>query len=354
MTHRKYHLDILRTLSIFAVIVLHAAGRCVRYGTPDQLDWQICQSFVSMFSWAVPVFVMISGALFLAPQKEISLKALYTKYIPHLAIAYLFWSFLYTLFLNTMVHYDSLSIPSIWNTIFCTLQGGSAHLWFLWMILGLYILIPILRSCLQNISEVTLKYWLMIGFLFCSILPLLRNLGIFESIFGANIDILTRSMFGEYVFYFVLGYALEHKSGLFKHTAILYALGGISLIVTIGTVAVQSLYFPDSAYFLLSNSSPAMVMISMALYVLLRARVQKKAKPFSEKHLCVRLSPYVFGIYLVHNLFLDTLGIALIEKTQGPLPLTLIMFILTVATSIFSFAIVWLIRRIKPVAKYIT
>ena len=194
----------------------------------------------------------------------------------------------------------------------------------------------------------------MIGFLFCSILPLLCNIGIFDSIFGANIDILTRSMFGEYVFYFVLGYALEHKSGLFKHTSILYALGGISLIVTIGTVAIQSLYFPNSAYFLLSNSSPTMVMISIALYVLLRARVQKRQTPFSEKHTCVRLSPYVFGVYLVHNLFLDTVGIALIEKTQGILPLTLTMFILTVATSIFSFAIVWLLRRIQCIAKYIT
>ena len=66
------------------------------------------------------------------------------------------------------------------------------------------------------------------------------------------------------------------------------------------------------------------------------------------------MTSYVFGIYLVHNLFLDSFGIKIIENLKQYLPLTVLMLILILLTCIISFVIVWLIRRIKPIAKYIT
>lgn len=352
MGKRKHHLDLLRIISIFAVIVLHAAGRCVRYGTPDQLDGQICQAFVSMFSWAVPVFVMISGALFLAPEKEVTLKSIYSKYILRLSVAYLFWSCIYTILFSTLRYYDFFTYYGVMNTITGTLRGGSAHLWFMWMILGLYMLIPVIRACLKNISDTVLIYWLIIGFVFCSIVPLFRNFGLFESIFGADMDTIHRSMFGEYIFYFILGYALEHRFAIHKYRKLLYCVGVVSIVITVLVTALQSFVATD--YFLLANHSPTMVFSSIALYVYCKSKNENNTQKTSKYQWLLFLTPYVFGIYLVHNLFLDSIGIAIIERFVQSLPLTLLMLILIIFTCIVSFIVVWLIRRIKPIAKYIT
>ena len=87
--------DILRTIAVFAVIMIHfcAYGFC-NYDVYS-LDWQIINAYESWIRWAVPVFVMVSGMFFLDQQKEITLSKLYRKNILRLVVAVLFWGFLY-------------------------------------------------------------------------------------------------------------------------------------------------------------------------------------------------------------------------------------------------------------------
>lgn len=62
--------------------------------------------------WAVPAFLMISGAVFL--EKSIVIKDILRKYIFRIALAYAFWSAVYTLFYK--LHNNSASTKDIIRT----------------------------------------------------------------------------------------------------------------------------------------------------------------------------------------------------------------------------------------------
>lgn len=205
---------------------------------------------------------------------------------------------------------------------------------------------------MKNISDTVLIYWLIVGFIFCSIIPMLRNLGFVEGIFGLDMDTIRRSMFGEYVFYFILGYALEHRLFFQKHMKFLYCAGIVSIVITVFVTALQS--FNETDLFLLANHSPTMVLSSIALYMYCKLRTGEMPPKNTKHRFIISLTPYAFGIYLVHNLFLDTFGIKIIEKFMEYLPLTSLMLILIPIDCIFSFVVVRLIRCIRPIAKYVT
>ena len=86
-------------------------------------------------SFAVPVFVMISGALFL--NRDIPLERIYTKYASRLLIAWLAWSILYVSFLDGGVFFK---IWSVLNSL------SQPRLRFLPLMIGLYICIPFFQT----------------------------------------------------------------------------------------------------------------------------------------------------------------------------------------------------------------
>lgn len=71
---RLIHIDILRILACFSVLVLHSAAQ-YWYGLPvTDKNWLIINSYDAIARFGVPVFVMISGALFLDTNRQIDTK----------------------------------------------------------------------------------------------------------------------------------------------------------------------------------------------------------------------------------------------------------------------------------------
>ena len=98
---------------------------------------------------------MISGALFLNEKKKITYRSIITKYIPRILLAYVFWSVFYYLCGYAIGDYEDLSIRQM-------LQSQRYyHLWFLPMLMGVYLLIPILRTIVkdQKILVYSLLIW---------------------------------------------------------------------------------------------------------------------------------------------------------------------------------------------------
>ena len=80
---RNISLDLLRIVATAAVVLLHTAKR-VWYNVPvSSTDWYISNIYLSAVRWAVPVFVMISGTLFLL--RDVSIKKLYRNNILRMA-----------------------------------------------------------------------------------------------------------------------------------------------------------------------------------------------------------------------------------------------------------------------------
>lgn len=81
MKNRIIYYDILRTISIIAVIVIHVIGNTINTFNLSGIPMVVYKSIWQLMYFAVPMFVVISGGIFLNPEKDINLKDLYKKYI---------------------------------------------------------------------------------------------------------------------------------------------------------------------------------------------------------------------------------------------------------------------------------
>lgn len=84
---RKIYCDYLRFFAILAVITLHVAAKNWCSTDVQSFEWGIFNLFDSIVRWGVPVFVIISGSLFLS--REIDIKRIYSKYVLRLVVAHI-------------------------------------------------------------------------------------------------------------------------------------------------------------------------------------------------------------------------------------------------------------------------
>ena len=119
--NRIAYLDILKIAALFFVVCIHlVAGLFV--GQPVDSDaWLRANVIDSASRWCVPVFVMVSGALMLRPDKDLSIKRLYSKNIARIAIAFLVWSLFYALI---SVYRDGFEG---WRSLFEMIVLGKYH-----------------------------------------------------------------------------------------------------------------------------------------------------------------------------------------------------------------------------------
>lgn len=163
---RIIYLDYLRVLATFAVIILHISATKWYDSQVHSLEWQAYNLYDSLVRWAVPVFVMISGTLFL--QKEIGIKVILKKYILRLLIAYVVWSFIYAMaypVANAVLKGKHMQVWTIMQKVF----PAPYHMWYIPMIIGLYLIIPLLKQMIS--SEYMMRIFLKLSIIFAFVLP---------------------------------------------------------------------------------------------------------------------------------------------------------------------------------------
>ena len=138
---RVIYFDILRIVAIFFVVFVHLAAQHWADVDISSRAWFAFNLYCTTGKWSVPIFVMISGALFLG--RDVSISAILKKNVARIATVFLFWSGCYALVYLVFRHAPLSVVLSQFIT-------GHYHLWFLYMIVGLYLLIPLLRTIVQS------------------------------------------------------------------------------------------------------------------------------------------------------------------------------------------------------------
>ncbi|EOC1327328.1 acyltransferase family protein, partial [Cronobacter dublinensis] len=87
---RDYSIDFARVISCFLVVMTHVSAY---WNYKFQSEWEVVNFYNSLSRCAVPVFVMISGALLI--KKDIQILDFYKKKIPQAFIYLLSWSVFY-------------------------------------------------------------------------------------------------------------------------------------------------------------------------------------------------------------------------------------------------------------------
>lgn len=365
---RILYLDLLRIFATFGVIILHVASTQWYKLPVASTDWKIVNLFHSTMSWAVPIFVMISGYFFLKNNKigekgscNVEYSILFRKNIFRILCALFFWGSFYGLFSLTSKVYksqitDLLNIKAadlffIFRSIISHSSAVSYHLWFLYMIIGLYLITPFIRIFIKNARRDYIKYFLYLFFLLGTCIPFFNYLFYYIPYFD-NFQIYIRiPELSGYTGYYIAGYYLATYE-LSKPKKILIALFSlISLVLTVLlTVYISTKNdkpLSDFFKYILSNT----MLIAIAIFLAFKQYLSKIKISANAEKLIFVISKYTFGIYLV-----QVFVIQILEKFHINILFTN-FFVSIPIISIFVFAIslsiTYMIDKIPILRKYI-
>lgn len=340
---RIVYLDHLRIVATFAVVMIHVAAQNWYSEDVCTSAWKTFNFFDSVSRWAVPVFVMISGALMLGT--DIGFGKLYTIKIPRRLAAFVFWSMFYAL-----VKEDGL------KSVLIMAIKGKFHLWFLYMIIGLYICSPFIKKIAED--TIIAEYFLALSLVFSCLIPFVLQL--MTDFGGAAMEEWTNALknaytdmnitvLNGYVAYFIAGFRLNQVNLSKRKRTLIYFLGIMGIIATIALTQVISVKegIPVGNYY--DYLGIPVFAPSIAAFVWFKHNCASEKK---KGILMQQLSKCSFSIYLIHILVLETLDKKLLLNTMSFNPIISVP-VITVIVFVISFAISMLLKRIPVVKDYL-
>lgn len=290
MSNRNYAFDLLRALATVSVVALHASGPVLySYGRIPAGEWWTANFIDSAVRYSVPAFLMLTGALLL-PRVERTGSFL-KKRFARLLGPFLFWSLVY---LAVALYFQPRGSGD-WMSIVHRLQSGiSYHLWYVYMLIGIYLILPVLQRWIAHAERRDQEYFLILWLvaLFASqrfVAPYLPDFNLMY--------------FSGYIGYPVLGNYLnsyfreETPSGNRKGIALFLLLAGflVTFFAT-GWVSHTNHRFDQTFYEYLSFN-----VVAMATGVFLLVLPANSEKTGSRTRVAIEnISRYSYGIYLSH------------------------------------------------------
>lgn len=295
---RVIQYDVMRVVAALAVVWLHTSAQRFAICYPS-VEWEARNIYDSLVRWAVPIFVMISGALYLDPHRRIDIKHLYAKSITRIVLIFIFWSIVYC---SVYVGVGKLNLTGMVAKI----AQGPFHFWFLKMLIGLYIIVPILRVVVikKKLELYFICLSLVTSFLIPTLFHLLGYLNDavrdsverYYDVFGIKIAI-------GYVSYFVLGHYLANYNVTKVVKKVFYILGILSVLSVIILTHFASIYVgtPYTAFY--SNFNILTLFEAIAIFILIRD-IQIIPKYHAS---LISISKLSLGIYILHPLVMEIL-----------------------------------------------
>ena len=344
-SERFIYFDILKIIATLAVIVIHVSAQHWRDTDIKSFEWNVFNFYDSISRWSVPVFVMISGALFL--NGEHSVEKIYKKNILRIVTAFVFWSFLYALI-------GFITGDSLRSTV-AAFISGHYHMWFLFMIVGLYMITPFLRKIIEN--DFLMKYFLILSLIFSFIIPqFISVLSLFSQEAGDFLQGVINNIHFNFVVgfsgYFILGYFLN-KTPIKKNSRlVIYILGIVGFISTVLLTVLAANYSQKPNGIFYGNLTVNVLLESAAVFVFFKSIFGNLKLNDKAKNLIVKLSKYSFGVYLVHVMVLVALNKVFHINTLSFNPIFSVP-IITVLIFIVSYIISAIINNIPILKKYV-
>lgn len=310
-------MDYLRAISTLLVVCIHVAQGPL-YSLEIGCDlWAVSNIIESFSMCAVPVFVMISGRIFLNSDKRI--KDLWQQNINRIVKVLVFFLVIYSIFAHWVLK-KSIEESIVWAI--------ESPLWFLWMIIGLYMMIPFLKMiCEKNLQYYFLSLWLMVNFIvplaieiINRVVPVLNSYLLY--VIGHEMQIvigyLKLDFFMGYSGYFLLGYVIDDVATTLgerriiqkqwpKYLALcgILILGGVMLIAVIAErIAMSNQQISMEVY---GNFTIGILIESIVFYGVLSLCVRGKEDRLLHR-VIMSVSKYSFGIYLWHAIVLVSMN----------------------------------------------
>ena len=292
---RILYLDEVRSLAIILVVL----GHLIRSFSKNFVSWQICTGVFSLTRIGVPLFFTVSGALLLTRKHDI--KLFLEKRFKRVVLPFSFWICVY-LILGVVIWQYQPTLDYFCKVIFgfCNL---SSLFWFIWSLIGVYLLIPVLSSFIREYDDFGFKYLIIITI----ILSLLYTIGFFD-VQQIKYDFKIIINFFPVLGYFIMGsYIHNHKfkysnNKMFLIGLLMFVVGIMGHFIKLYYNALGSFALIPIDYF-----DIFIVMETIGLFIAFKyasvKMISDKIKPINEQTLgkiIVTFSSCSFGIYFSH------------------------------------------------------
>lgn len=335
-------LSYLRAIACIAIVFFHT----IQFSDTAYASYIPVQTrIISMVSlqllyWAVPIFILVSGILHLNPQKTLSFRKLFEKYILRIVISLVVFSFIYHL-IDLMINKQSITLNSLLSVLKNILTGtGWSHLWYLYMLIGVYLMLPIFKIISANIDVKTIRYFLIIILIFQSIVPLID---IFDLKIAFYIPIYTI-----YPLYFFLGYAINQNVFRLSKTASIILLTFSSFIIAI--IAFARWRYDYTIFNHFFNYGSIFVVFQVISIYNLSTFGKKHINGF--KKFLLFIDQQSFGIYMIH-LIVIIVFIYLFQFNPYQFWNLVGVILFGIVATIISLLITWILRKVPLLKKIV-
>lgn len=343
LQNRKAFLDILRVIATCAVVLLHTVT-----GVKDTTDmnrypteFRVFLSVLDLVTWSVPVFIMISGYLFLNPARNFTAKQMLVKYCRRILLALILFGIPYAC-IELIISEHDFNVGMMGRAVLMVLQGKSwSHMWYLYLILFLYLFTPLFRQILHRIPKVWI-YGLMAVLVAGSSFFLYINKYFDTDIFPVLPDICI------YIFYYLCGFLFVQRTVEKKETGHPgWILPGLIGVLIVGMVCNRMLtgHQVQMAY-----DYPFTVLLAVLLFAL-AANVNWRLTPKAEMR-WHKLSELCFAIYLIHPVFVNV-AYKFLHLTPLDYPLWISLPVFWLIILLLAVASAWVLRKIPFLRKYV-
>lgn len=292
--HHLGQFDVLRVVACLAVILLHLAATIVKdHEFIGTIHWHVSNAINAATTWCVPVFVMLSGALLLNPKKHQPIESFWAKRAIRLLPALIAWSAIYFAW-RAFYWHESLSLSLIAHDV--AVGQPYIHLYFLFLIAGLYLVTPFLAKAFAMFNHVQMRNLTLV----MAGLALGDSLPGFES--GSFGNVFT--MFVPYLAYYAAGWYCTSLS-LERTKIFLWAIMVAAGVTTIFTALLVSSRGIDdrSAFYFYGSFSPTVMLMAVGVFMF----IMQTSMPSWLESSVLRLSPLTLGVYVAHPIVVELL-----------------------------------------------
>ena len=340
-TKRVLYFDILNIIAIIAVVALHMNG--IVHKNPGIRAWNTSLIVECLFYFAVPIFIMLSGANLLNYRDRYDTKTFFKKRFLKVLIPYLFWA-IFMFIWKTKTNQLTLdwNFKNVLNAFFNNKEESTYY--FMQIILGLYLTIPFLSLTAKKENSKTLLLTIILYFIFNAIF-----VGVLPLI-GINYNSRISIQLSGYIIYLFLGYLLANFEVPKKYRIMIYISALLGLIYRYSTTFYFSkqlgkVYKDNWGY-----GSWHCFLLAISVFLIIKnINFIKLEQNKTAVKIIKEVSGCSFGIYLIHFIvryyLLDLLNLSEYAWQARTLGIVLVYLI--------SLIIVFVIKRIPILKKVV-
>lgn len=289
--------DVAKIATIVAVVTVHvAAPPNEGFDLLSRSTWLATTGLEVAMRWCVPLFVMVSGMLLLGSRTAESPPGeFYRRRAGRVAVPLIGWTVFYVAFAMHTESHSSLAdhLELVW------LGQPYYHLYFVYIIAGLYVVCPLLARAIASLTErqlaITTIGALVLGSLWSGAEPWLPAS-------GGN----AFSEFAPFVGYFLAGYWLGRLKLDRRVVPVAIAVFlAVAILSTIGTYLLVLARGVEDGHYLYSYLSPPVILMSICVFLVFRELTERREARAPIRHISGLhyVGEATFGVFLIHPFF---------------------------------------------------